>query len=362
MNEIIVMIHGMWSGRWVWDNYKPYYEKKGHLCISPNLRYHDVGPNNEPHPNLGSVSLLDYADDLEKLIKNLGTNPVLIGHSMGGLIAQILANRGLADSLILLNPASPYGVWALRPSVVRSFWSALTTWAFWRKPIRQTFNEAAYSTIGALPPDRKREVYSKFVYESGRAASEIGLWFFDPQKTSKVDETKITCPTLIIAGTEDKLTPISVSRNIRKKYKQVADYREFKRHGHWVVGEPGWEVIADHTSKWLDNIALLKKPDVETHVEQRADKRINYHAPIILSGSSPAATYEGEIGNYSLSGIHFTSKIASPPGSNINIKLVDPSNDFIGLSEKEDYRATVIWNKGQKDKKGYNVGVQKIAA
>ena len=84
MEKTIVMIHGMWGGGWCWDHYKPFLENKGYHCITPILRYHDRDPNDEPDPRLGTVSLTDYADDLEKQIRKLDVPVILMGHSMGG--------------------------------------------------------------------------------------------------------------------------------------------------------------------------------------------------------------------------------------------------------------------------------------
>lgn len=254
MSETIVMIHGMWGGAWYWENYAEYFEKKGYHCIRPTLRFHDMEPNKVPNPQLGTTSLLDYAEDLEKEIRKLDTTPILMGHSMGGLLTQILGSRGLAKVLVLLTPASPHGIMALTPSVIRSFWSALTKWGFWRKPHRQTFNEAVYSMLHLLPGEEQKETFDKFVYESGLAACEIGFWLFDSKRASKVDESKVTCPVLVVAGTEDRITPASVVRKVAQKYKAVSTYKEFANHAHWVIMEPGWEEIAEYILDWLDEV------------------------------------------------------------------------------------------------------------
>ena len=91
MHETILMIHGMFGGSWCWDNYRKLFEDKGYHCISPTLRFHDVDPDELPNPQLGTTSLLDYAGDIEKEIKKLDSLPVLMGHSMGGLIDRVLA-------------------------------------------------------------------------------------------------------------------------------------------------------------------------------------------------------------------------------------------------------------------------------
>jgi pimeloyl-ACP methyl ester carboxylesterase len=174
-----------------------------------------------------------------------------MGHSMGGFLAQVLGSRGLAKALVLLTPTPPHGIIALRPSVVRAVWSALTTWGFWKKPFRLTFSEVTYSMFNLMPPESQRGIYDEFVYESGRAASEIGFWIFDSKGAVRVDESKVTCPVLIIAGEKDRIHPGSVTRKIAKKYKKVATYKEFSGHGHWIIGEPGWQQVAEYIEAWL---------------------------------------------------------------------------------------------------------------
>jgi len=251
MPDTIFMIHGMWGGGWYWQNYRRVFEAKGYRCVATTLPYHDMDPRGVPDPRLGTASLLDYAAALEQEITKLDTKPILMGHSMGGLLAQILAARGRAKSLVLIAPASPSGIVALTPSVMKSFWSVQTTWGFWKKPMRQTFDEAVYSMLHLLPETQQRVTYDRFVYESGKAAREIGYWLLDPRKASRVDESKVTCPILVIAGAQDRITPASVVRKVARKYGVVATYKEFENHAHWMVGEPGWEEVAEHAASWL---------------------------------------------------------------------------------------------------------------
>ena len=130
MAETIVMIHGMWGGSWYWENYRKFFESKGYHCIIPTLRFHDMDPKSIPNPALGTTSLLDYAKDLEEEIRRLDSQAIIMGHSMGGLLAQILGSRGLAQALVLLTPASPAGINALKPSVIKSFSSVLSGYGF----------------------------------------------------------------------------------------------------------------------------------------------------------------------------------------------------------------------------------------
>jgi len=242
----------MWGGGWCWDNYKDFFEGKGYQCITPTLRFHDVGPDEPPNPQLGTTSLLDYFTDLEKEINQLGEPPILMGHSMGGLLAQMLGGRGLAEAIVLLNSVPEGGIIALRPSIIRIFLSGLLKWGFWRKPMRLTFGEAVYGVLQLLLAREQEEVFSRFVSESGRAACEIGFRFLSPKRAKRIDESKVGCPVLAIAGGQDRIIPVSVMRGVSAKYGAASTYREFPNHAHWTIGEPGWQEVAEYISNWLD--------------------------------------------------------------------------------------------------------------
>ncbi|MCP5332835.1 MAG: alpha/beta hydrolase [Pseudomonadales bacterium] len=251
MAETLFMIHGMWGGPWYWAGYRRLFEAAGHRTFAATLPFHDIAPGQPPDPRLGCASLLDYADALARQIGELEQKPVLIGHSMGGLLAQMLASRGLARAVVLLAPASPAGILALSPSVIRSFWRIATRWGFWQRPTRQGFDEAVYSMLHRLPPTLQRETYDRFVHESGRATFEIGLWPLDLRHASRLDASRIDCPMLIIAGREDRITPVRVVRQVAQRYRRVATYLELPNHAHWLVAEPGWEQIVAAIDHWL---------------------------------------------------------------------------------------------------------------
>jgi pimeloyl-ACP methyl ester carboxylesterase len=251
INGTIVMIHGMFVGSWCWDNFKKYFEDRGYKCITPTLRYHDTPLSSPANPNLGTTSIVDYVNDIEKEIRRIDEPPIIIGHSMGGLISQILASRGLAKSTVLIAPAAPRGINAITWSVIKSAWYNRERMGLWDEPILPALEGAAYSSLHLLTPQEQKRVYKRFSYESGRAAWEIGFWIFDGKKATFVDAEKVTCPVLIIVGTEDRLTPPSVTRKIKDKYTKNSTYIEFNNHAHWIIGEEGWEKVAEVIYDWL---------------------------------------------------------------------------------------------------------------
>jgi len=249
---MIFMVHGMWAGPWCWKNYRHVLESAGYRCVATTLPYHDMAPHDIPDPRLGTTSLLDYVAALEREIARLGEKPILMGHSMGGLLVQMLGARGLGKALVLLTPAAPAGLPAVSPSVMRSFWRMQTTWGWWRKPLRPTPADARYALLHLLPEAQRRQTYERFVFESGRATFEIGFWFLDRRGASRVDASSITCPVLVVGAAQDRMTPAAVVRRVARKYAAVATYREFEHHAHWIVEEPGWEKVAHYTLGWIE--------------------------------------------------------------------------------------------------------------
>ena len=253
MGDTVFMIHGMWGTGDQWSNYRSFFEARGYTVITPTLRHHVLGK--QPDPALGATSLNDYTDDLEQEINALPDKPIIIGHSMGGLLAQKLCARGLGKAGIFLTPAAPRGIIALTPSVIKSFRRIMMAWGFWRNPTYPTFEEAWYSVYNLLPEAEARQEYARLTHESGRTAFEIGFALLDTARAAEVDATKIQCPVLTVGAGKDRITPASVIRKIAARYKATGTYKEFPNHAHWLLGGEAWEDVAEYCDTWIgDNV------------------------------------------------------------------------------------------------------------
>ncbi len=253
MRAALFMIHGLWAGPWVWDRFVPFFSGRGYRCVAPTLRHHDAPPARPP-AQLGRVSLLDYAADLEAELDAMTGPPILMGHSMGGMLAQMLAARRPARALVLLSPMPPQGINVLSPASLRMFRTTLVRWGFWRRPTRPAFPAAAASMLGELPAGERRAVYDRLVHESGRAACETGFWFLDPHRAKYVDTAQIRVPVLVVAGSRDLLHPPAMMRWVAGRYAPRSTYKEFAGSGHWLTGEPGWSGIAGYVAGWLGKL------------------------------------------------------------------------------------------------------------
>ena len=250
MSKTVLMIHGMASGHWAWNNYRSVFEAAGYHCVAVTLPFHNSDPTADAHPKLGTASLLDYAAALEQQIRALPERPILIGHSMGGLLAQMLAARGLAQAAVLITPAPPAGILALTPSVLKTFSPIIGRWNFWKKPFRFPQKTAEYAILNRLSPAQQAAEYAQFVPESGRAAFEIGYWIIDRKKATQVDAKQVDCPMLVVGATEDRITPVSVVKQVAKKY-PTATYRQYNQHAHMIMVENGWQSVAQDVLAWM---------------------------------------------------------------------------------------------------------------
>jgi pimeloyl-ACP methyl ester carboxylesterase len=104
------MIHGAFAGPWCWDDYRAFFSEHGWTCHTPALRYHGGDPKADPDPDLANTSIADYANDIAAFVQTLDAKPILLGHAVGGMIAQQVASGGLASAVVAINPNAPWGM------------------------------------------------------------------------------------------------------------------------------------------------------------------------------------------------------------------------------------------------------------
>lgn len=247
----VVMLHGAFCGPWALDRFAQAFRAAGHDVHVPALRHHDGAP---PPEALGSTSLADYAADLEAFLDTLDAPPVLLGHSMGGLLCQILAARRDVKAAILLAPSAPWGVPPSTLFEIASAQAMLLNVGFWDKVLMPDEAVAGRNALDRLTPDERAAVFARFVPESGRAMFEMMHWGLDMRRASEVEAHKVTCPVLAVAGAEDRINPPGTVERVAALYGSRAAYVKFPRLSHWLIGEPGWEDVAARALDWLKSI------------------------------------------------------------------------------------------------------------
>jgi pimeloyl-ACP methyl ester carboxylesterase len=243
----IVFVHGAFVGGWIWAPFRAWFRHRGFDVHTPDLRHHQP---DAPRGALHGVGLEDYTDDLQALVEGLGQAPVLVGHSMGGLVCQKLAARGLGRALVLLAASPPAGIlpgpgeMAARLTLMQSAGMHL------RKSVRPKLALAEYA-MDRFPPPMRQQLFRRFVPESGRALFETMFWELDHTRAAHVPASKVAVPVLSAIGSEDRLFSTMTARAIASRYPGPASVHVFPGLGHYLLGEPGAETMPAFVEGWL---------------------------------------------------------------------------------------------------------------
>ena len=181
--------------------------------------------------------------------------PILVGHSLGGLLAQMLAARREIRACVLLAPSAPWGV---PPSTLFEIGAAqamLLQPGFWTKILSPDSVIAGWHFLDRYPPEEQKIMFKRFGPESGRATFEMMHWGLDMSRASEVDATRnVTCPLLVLAGGEDRMHPPGTVERIAALYDNLAVFETLPGMSHWLIGEPGWDRVCRARLAWLETL------------------------------------------------------------------------------------------------------------
>jgi pimeloyl-ACP methyl ester carboxylesterase len=239
-----------------WERWVPYFQAKGYRCLAPDWPGRDkpieVLRKNHPDSQLGQLTLSIVLEYLVNLIKTLDEKPILMGHSMGGLIVQLLLQRDLAAAGVAIDSAPPMGVFTTKLSFLKSNWPHITPFVSQGSPIEMSFERFQYAFVNTLPLAEQRAAYDRYVVPESRRVPRNSL-------TARVDFKKPHSPLLLIAGSADNIIPASLNKSNYAKYKQshsVTDFKEFAGRTHFTIGQKNWEEIADYVIAWFNKKGL----------------------------------------------------------------------------------------------------------
>ena len=201
------------------------------------------------------VSMADYADDIAALVATAPAPPILVGHSLGGLVAQMVAARAKVAAVVLLAPSPPWGVAGATLDEAVSALSLYALGPFWTQVVDPDFRLAQAFGLDRLTEDERRRVFDRMVPESGRALFETLNWWLDPLMTTAVAPADVTAPVLALAGEHDRIHPAATVSQVAERYR--ASMRVMDGMSHWLIGEHGFERVAEAVLAWLGALELL---------------------------------------------------------------------------------------------------------
>ncbi|MEV0675491.1 alpha/beta fold hydrolase [Actinosynnema sp. NPDC050436] len=253
--DTIVLVHGLWMTSLSWENWIKHYEGLGFTTVAPTWPgfSDDIAALRRDPSAMEGLGFSEVVDHYERIIRALPKPPLIIGHSFGGGVAQVLLDRGLGAAGVAVNSGPVKGVYGLPLSALRSVIPVLANPLNVKKAVPLTPRQFHYAITNELDERASREVYDRYhVPGAARVLFQGALANFRPGGPTKVDfHKRDRAPLLLIAGGADHIVPASMNRENYRRYRSGrVDYREFPGRTHHTVGQKGWEEVATYALKW----------------------------------------------------------------------------------------------------------------
>jgi pimeloyl-ACP methyl ester carboxylesterase len=258
----ILFVHGLWLLPSSWDRWAQLFEDGGYIAVAPSwpddpdtVEEANADPEVFAHKTVGMI-----ADHLSEVIATLDRKPAVIGHSIGGLLTQIIAGRGESAVSVAIDPGPFRGVLPLPYALLKA------TSPVWRNPANHnravplTFEQFRYGFANAVDESEAKELYDTFaVPASGTPIFQAATANLNPRTEAKVDtRNPDRGPLLIISGKEDHTVPHAVAHASFKKQQHnpgVTEFHEFEGRGHALVIDSGWRDVAETSLSFVRRFA-----------------------------------------------------------------------------------------------------------
>lgn len=251
-SRTIVFLTGAFLHHSCWDEWKIFFERQGYSVLVPPWPHKDAPPDvlrsRHPDAEVAAIRLAPLTAYFTDIVMRQSERPVLIGHSLGGLIAQQLLARGLAAKAVAMHSVPPQGVFVFSGSFLRAGWPALGFFTSPRKTFMMSFPQWQYGFANGMPQEWQEKEYCLAIPESKWVVRDtIG-------SAAKVDFRQTRGPLLLVAGSADRTIPAKLNYANYRRYGTggaVTEYKEFPGRNHGVLLQPGWEEVATFIGDWV---------------------------------------------------------------------------------------------------------------
>ena len=264
--DTIVMIHGLWMTPRSWEHWKKRYEARGytvHAPAWPGFEGEVEALNADPSP-MNDLRAETVIDSYEEFIRALPSSPIIIGHSLGGSMTQVLLGHGVGCVGVGLSSATVKGIRDLPFSTLKAAAGVLNP--FKRgKPVPLTAKEFHYAFANTMSEEESNTLYERYAVPAASGVlADIALANLHRNPPTEIDFAKEgRIPLLFIGNSEDHVVPPKATRHNERKYDDsvsITEYQEFEGRPHFP-GAPGWEEVADFAIDWAERHAGLTVKD-----------------------------------------------------------------------------------------------------
>jgi pimeloyl-ACP methyl ester carboxylesterase len=258
----IVLIHGLWMTALSWEHWVERYEARGFNVIArswPGMEG-DIDALRKDPSALGKLSIQDIVEHYTKIVEDLDSAPIIMGHSFGGLFTQILIDRGLGAAGVAIDSAPVKGILLLPFSTLRVSFPALSNPFNYHHAEPLTEEQFRYAFGNNLSEADSKAAYERYAVPGpDHVLFQGALANFNPHSPAAVEfGNNDRSPLLLIAGGKDHIAPASITKtnyDLYAKSLAVTAFKEFPERSHWTCAEPGWEEVADTALDWALGVA-----------------------------------------------------------------------------------------------------------
>jgi len=258
----VVFIHGLWLLPSSWDRWAAFFEEAGYAALTP--RWPDdpdtVAEANANPEVFAGKTIGQVADHFAAVIEQLDAKPAVIGHSFGGLLAQIIAGRGLASASVAIDAAPFRGVLPLPISSLRSAKPVLGNPLNRRRAVPLTYDEFRFGFANAVDEDEAKALFEEFAVPApGAPLFQAAIANLNPWTEAKVDtENPDRGPLLLISGETDNIVPwaiVNASFKRQKRNAGVTEIVQIPNRGHALTIDSGWREVAATALEFIKRFA-----------------------------------------------------------------------------------------------------------
>ncbi|WP_374951447.1 alpha/beta hydrolase [Mucilaginibacter sp.] len=256
--KTIVFIHGMFQNPKSWDKWITYFTDKGYNCVAPAWPLHEGEPadlRQNPPAGLGDLELKTVVDEMERVVRAQGQPPIVIGHSVGGLITQLLVAKGLVDIGVPISSVAPNKMLAFDWGFMKN--SALITNPIkGNEPFFTDLESFKGSFCNTMTDEETQVAYNETATHDSRNVLRDCLG-----PDGEIDVELPHVPMLFIGGEKDEIIPAPLNKRNSEAYTDpvsITLYKEFENRGHWICGQKGWEEVAGYIANFLQEHENIK--------------------------------------------------------------------------------------------------------
>lgn len=252
--KTIVFITGAFVSHSCWQEWIAFFEAQGYKTVAPPWPYKnekvEVLRNQHPDSKIALLRLSHLMDYYTEIIEKLAEKPILIGHSYGGLLTQLLVQNERAAAGICIHSVPPQGILTIKTSFYKAVWKPLGFFTSAKKTYLMSFKEWQYAFTNGMSFEEQKQSYEKFVIPESKSVLRNAL-----TKAARINFKSKHEPLLFLSGSDDNIIPSSLNYSNFKKYRNVHSitcYKEFSGRNHFVLGQSNWEEIALFIIKWIE--------------------------------------------------------------------------------------------------------------